>query len=229
MSQPRRRRRRGRRGGQGSGGQPKQEATRNPVEGQSSERTERSGRSRRRRGRSRSGSVREASSPRSSEDLVRALPRERPETLTAPPDGQTLEAIIGDLQSTWGVPPYPQEYRITVKVAEDRDHRPDGSAGGNGAPEKPHHGGASQPTREKASGGNAQPRREKAPAAPGVASGGAQRGAAPKKRRRRRRRGGGGDGTSSPQSALDPAPGGAGSEQGEAPRASDAADPGSAG
>lgn len=229
MSQPRRRRRRGRRGGQGSGGQPKQEATRNRVEGQASERTERSGRSRRRRGRSRSGSIREASSPRSSEDLVRALPRERPETLTAPPDGQTLEAIIGDLQSTWGVPPYPQEYRITVKVAEDRDHRPDSATGDNGATEKPHQGPASQPTREKALSGNPQPRREKAPAAPGLASGGAQRGGAPKKRRRRRRRGGGGDGASSPQSGADPARGGDSSGQAEGPRATDTSDPGSEG
>ena len=52
---------------------------------------------------------------------MRALPRERPATITLPPDGMTLEQVIGDLQSEMGVPQYPQEFRITLKVAEERD------------------------------------------------------------------------------------------------------------
>jgi hypothetical protein len=140
---------------------------------------------RRRRGRSRSGQERTAS-PKSSEDLVRALPRERPTTLTAPPDGQTLETLIGELQSEYGVPQYPQEYRITLKVADDKDRseRP--------APEDP---GAAPPPPAQANGG---PRREKAPAmssAPG--EGAREQPAGPSRkrsRRRRRRRGSGGGG-----------------------------------
>ena len=190
MSQPRRRRRRGRRGGQQSGGGPsKNEAIRESADGTpKSDRSER-GRSRRRRGKGRSG---RPSSPKSSEDLVRALPKERPETLTAPPDGQTLEAVIGDLQSTWGVPAYPQEYRITIKVAEEREARGDQS-NGDGSKDGPRSTSTEQ-KRERADGGRSdQPRREKAPAAPGMSSGGGrEKSSGSRKRRRRRRRGGGG-------------------------------------
>lgn len=188
MSQPRRRRRRGRRGGQqGGGGPSKNEAIRESVDG-TPKSGERSGRSSRRRGKGRSGRT---SSPKSSEDLVRALPKERPETLTAPPDGQTLEAVIGDLQSTWGVPAYPQEYRITIKVAEEREARGDQSNGDSG---KDDARASTDQKRERADGGRGdQPRREKAPAAPGMRSGGGrEKTAGNRKRRRRRRRGGGG-------------------------------------
>ncbi len=195
MSQPRRRRRRGRRGGQSSGSdaQSKQEAIRESSAGAArggsdGAGSERSGRSRRRRGRSRSGSGGRVASPKSSEDLVRALPKERPETLTAPPDGQTLEGIIGELQSTWGVPPYPQEYRITVKVAEEREGRPDAAGGEPPAREKARR----EPSRDGSrSGGSDQPRREKAPAAPNIGSSGPQRERPSRKRRRRRRKPGG--------------------------------------
>lgn len=139
---------------------------------------------RRRRGRGRS-QERRVSSPKSSEDLVRALPRERPETLTAPPDGQTLEGLIGDLQSEYGVPQYPQEYRITVKVAEERDR------GERAAPTD--EAGAARPAPAPAR-DNGGPRREKAPSM--RAAGGPEEedaaGAQPagaRKRSRRRRRG----------------------------------------
>ena len=187
MSQPRRRRRRGRRGGRG--GQPqaqgKKDVVRETASGSAVEEGQpRSKSTRRRRGRGRSGGGRR-SSPKSSEDLVRALPKERPETLTAPPDGQTLEGVIGDLQSTWGVPQYPQEYRIVLKVAEEKESRGDQTNG-----QGQQRGNRSAP-REQApeEGAEQQPRRERAPAAPGVGSSG-QREKAPRKRRRRRKRGG---------------------------------------
>ncbi|MDP9068323.1 MAG: hypothetical protein M3N53_08275 [Actinomycetota bacterium] len=199
MSQPRRRRRRGRRGGQGSasGAQSKQEAIRQSTDASAApvgDGSERTGRSRRRRGRSRTQPGTRAGSPKSSEDLVRALPKERPATLTAPPDGQTLEAIIGDLQSTWGVPPYPQEYRITVRVAEEREGRAEGAGDAPGPDKTRRDSGESQ--REARPPRSDQPRREKAPAAPGSASGGPQREKATRKRRRRRRKPGGGGGSS---------------------------------
>ncbi|HVF53882.1 MAG TPA: hypothetical protein VNC78_09805 [Actinomycetota bacterium] len=147
---------------------------------------------RRRSKRGRSGGERVSTSPVSSEDLVRALPKERPETLTAPADGQLLEEVIGDLQSSFGVPQYPQEYRITIKVA-DRDGRPDRGV----APEEP--AGAVPPGDEAASAATPEdgPRREKAPAAPRMggasAANEAARPGAPRKRKRsRRRRGRGG-------------------------------------
>ena len=110
---------------------------------------------------------------------MRGTPKERPATLTAPPDGQTLEKLIGDLQSEWGVPQYPQEYRITIKVADERDSRSDRPVT------------VPEPRREAANGDSspASPRREKAPAAPRVVSTGTvEREAAPKRRRGRRRR-----------------------------------------
>jgi hypothetical protein len=107
---------------------------------------------------------------------VRSFAPERPKTLAEPPDETTLEQVIGELQSSHGVPQYPQEYRITVKVAEERANgreqpRPPGPAAEDGA-EKP------------------MPKREKAPAAPRMpaAASGADEGGR-KRRRRRRRRG----------------------------------------
>src|SRR5687768_13671048 len=117
------RRRRRRRPADGSGQQVRRETV-GQSQGPRPEGGQQPARRRRRRGRrGREGGGAQSSSPKSSEDLVRALPRERPETLTLPPDGATLEAVIGDLQSQWGVPQYPQEFRITLKVAEDRDAR----------------------------------------------------------------------------------------------------------
>ena len=191
MSERSRRRRRRRRTSTAGDGQRRTE--RETPEGQPVAREQASavGRSRRRRrGRSRSGQER-AGSPKSSEDLVRALPRERPATLTAPPDGQTLETLIGDLQSEYGVPQYPQEYRITLKVADERERaeRP--------APEESPARAAPAPP----SATNGGPRREKAPAmnaAPGEGAREQAPGGAPRKRsrRRRRRRGSGGGGNS---------------------------------
>lgn len=214
MSQPRRRRRRGRRGGQGGQGSassPKQEAIRESQGPADGARSQSGNRSRRRRGRGRSGG-RQESSPKSSEDLVRALPRERPEILTAPADGQILEDIIGELQSTWGVPPYPQEYRITIKVAEERESRSE-SNDGEGSRSKPAGERSGRPPRaDKSPARTDGPRREKAPAAPGLsATSGPQREKAPRKRRRRRRRGGAAGGGANP-------PGGPeGSNGGESP------------
>jgi hypothetical protein len=171
MSQQRRRRRRRRRGG---GRQPQQAAAAAPQDSgaaaaASSERG--SGRSRRRR-RRRGGGRREQEAPRTLEEVVRAVKGPPPEKLTAEPDGTTLDEVIGELQSIWGVPQYPQEYRITLKVAEDRSTASNGRAepGPNGIT------------------------RERAPAAPRVgptASGsgdGAVREQAPKRRRARRGR-----------------------------------------
>ncbi|HWL66141.1 MAG TPA: hypothetical protein VNP73_09230 [Actinomycetota bacterium] len=118
---------------------------------------------------------------------MRALPRERPATLSAPEDGQKLEELIGDLQSVWGVPQYPQEYRITVKVQEDRDRsepamvvedQSDSSDQGRGP------------------GDSDVVVREKAPAAPLMRNRGGGDGVKREKapRRRRRRRKGGGSG-----------------------------------
>ncbi|CAN5663916.1 hypothetical protein BH20ACT23_BH20ACT23_29760 [soil metagenome] len=97
-----------------------------------------------------------------------------------PPDDRRLEDIIGSLQSEMGVPQNPQEYRLTVKVAEERDtnHRTHKSSEKNGNGES-----------------NGRPKREKAPAPPRVGAGEgptAEREEAPsrKRRSRRRRRGG---------------------------------------
>jgi hypothetical protein len=119
MSQPRRKRRRRRRGG-GNERAGQQEQPRPAGEQPKSQSNPKSRRRRRRRGR-RGRAERPPASPGSSEDLVRALPADRPDKLTAPHDGVTLEEVIGELQSSWGVPQYPQEYRLTIKVAEERD------------------------------------------------------------------------------------------------------------
>lgn len=125
-------------------------------------------------------------SPASSEDLVRGPRRQRPARLTGPHDGQTLEGIIGDLQSEWGVPESPQEYRITLKIAEARESRGDREPVVDEDPE---------PT--DAVGG---PKRERAPAAPRIAADGSVQPArekAPSSRRRGRRRRRGGSGSTS--------------------------------
>jgi hypothetical protein len=175
MSPPRRRRRRRSRSEQ-------PEASVKRVEGQSQTQDGREPGSRSRsrgRRRGRNGAQRQPASPFLSEDLVRALPKQRPASLTGPPDGQTLEKLIGDLQSEWGVPQYPQEYRITIKVADDRDIRAERPA----VAVEPRPGTPAPTVSPRA------PKREKAPAAPRVASTGtAEREAAPKRRRGRRRR-----------------------------------------
>jgi hypothetical protein len=182
MSQPRRRRRRRKRGSSPEQGARQQPNERTTSQGQPSspDQRERARRSRRRR-RGRSGGDR-SKSPLLSEDLVRALPKERPETLTAPPDGSVLEDVIGELQSVWGVPQYPQEYRITLKVAEERESRVEQPAAevSSEAPPAPGDG----------------PKREKAPAAPMLRRPGEQpaREKAPGRKRRRRRRGRGSGG-----------------------------------
>ena len=184
MSQQRRRRRRRRKGGgsaepkQGqAGAQQKQQQQQQQA---ADPNKQASGRRRRRRGRPR-GESRQPSSPKSSEELVRALPKERPKTLTAPPDGQSLDALIGELQSKYGVPQYPQEYRITIKVAEERESRSDTSDETEREPE---------PTAQRPDG----VKREKAPAAPLLMRGegeGAPGGRRRRRGRRRKRRSGG--------------------------------------
>ena len=139
-------------------------------------------RARRRRGRGR-GQPREAASPASSEDLVRSLPRERPESLTAAPDGTTLEQVVGELQSEYGVPTYPQEYRITLKVADERDAtRTERTVAPDAALRE-----AAEADRAPALEGT--PRREKAPSM--RTDGSPTRGRRRRGGRRRRRRGGG--------------------------------------
>jgi len=96
-----------------------------------------------------------------------------------PPDDRRLEDIIGSLQSEMGVPQNPQEYRLTVKIAEERD--------GN------HRNRSSEKTENGES--NGKPKREKAPAPPRVGAGESptaerEPGPSRKRRSRRRRRGG---------------------------------------
>ena len=203
MSQPRRRRRRRRKSGapseQSASSQERQGQQRNqPPSGSAP------ARKRRRRGRSRGEAKRQAS-PKSSEDLVRARPKERPATLTAPADGQTLEGIIGDLQSQYGVPQYPQEYRITIKVADENQR-------GEVAVVEER---KQDPETAKTNG----PKREKAPAAPLLLRGD---GSAPSpnkrkkrgRRGRRRRGGGGGEGGSGSSGGEGGSSGGEGGSSG---------------
>lgn len=105
------------------------------------------------------------------------------------PDGTTLEQLIGELQSNWGVPESPQEFRITVRVAEDRENRGERTVELAEDLQDPE-----EATPEDAG----RPRREKAPAAPRMGGASADREQAPgrRKRGRRRRRGGRGKGTS---------------------------------
>lgn len=115
---------------------------------------------------------------------MRALPADRPKSLTAPADGQTLEGIIGDLQSQYGVPQYPQEYRITIKVGEEREGRPETVPAES----------AGEPLPSKADG----PKREKAPAPPALmrSESSSPSGSRRRRGRRRKKRGGGGGSSS---------------------------------
>ena len=173
MSQPRRRRRKRRRpnraSDQAQAQQKRAESSAQPAQQQR--------RTRRRRGRRGRTQPREGASPRSSEELVRAGPKKRPPRLHAPPDGQTLEGIIGELQSVWGVPQYPQEYRITIKVQEERDQRGETDLVVQEVSEDPDEGRAP----------GEGPIREKAPAAPLLRGLDPERGTGRGKRRRRRR------------------------------------------
>ena len=189
MSQPRRRRRRRRKsqGEPGAGAQAGREAAPQGQRGGSAG----AGRSRRRRrgaASSGAGSAKQVSS----EDLVRRAHSPRPKTLTAPPDGQKLEEIIRELQSVWGVPQYPQEYRLTVKVADERDTRSarrTSNGGGDGRPQDGARVVSTKPTSGTVEEG---PRREKAPAAPRIGTappeGEDSQEAAPARRKRSRRR-----------------------------------------
>lgn len=181
MSQPRRRRRRRRKSGAPS--DPSKTSDPKPTQQSGHQQKSAPARRRRRRGRAR-GEPKQPAEAKSSEDLVRAHPRQRPATLTAPHDGQTLEGIIGELQSEYGVPQYPQEYRITLKVADEKDSR-----GEQAVVEE-----RKDPEADKAEG----PRREKAPAPPALIREGATappRGRRRRGRRGRRRRGDGGGGS----------------------------------
>jgi hypothetical protein len=169
MSQQRRRRRRRRRGG---AKQPQGVAAAAPQDsGATAQASGEQVAGRPKRRRRRRGGGRREQAPRTLEEVVRAVKGPPPEQLTADPDGTTLDDVIGELQSIWGVPQYPQEYRITLKVAEDR-------SGGNGRSSDPGPNGIT---------------RERAPAAPRVgpaASGsgdGPAREQAPRRKRRARR------------------------------------------
>jgi hypothetical protein len=191
MSQPRRRRRRRRRGGRGAGapsasaqgaGAPAEQTEGLPEKqpeagGGEAAGADASARSRRRR---------RARGPRPTDEASSALEgvrRRPPATLTAPPDGRTLEGVIGELQSIWGVPQNPQEYRITVKVADERDNRGRRVSSIEEVREE-------RPV--QAPGGGGRPRREKAPAAPRIGDdlteSGAERTTGTTRRRRSRRR-----------------------------------------
>lgn len=202
MTQPRRRRR-GRRKGRGtpSSGAAQPQASQPTSEPKPPTPRARSRRSRsRRKGRAQEGGPAVTRpSVQSSEDLVRAGPRPRPQNLTAPPDGQRLEDIIKDLQSDFGVPQYPQEYRITLKVADDKEARIDRSTPGKRearAALKEKEDVAPRTAslqRAEGPGGIGAPKREKAPAAPRLTTeegaGGEAAPATSRRRSRRRRRG----------------------------------------
>jgi hypothetical protein len=202
MSQSRRRRRRRRRGTRGEQAEaaadttpdgaasepsaPGVDAGGQPSAGEASRAPRSSRRRRRRRGRPQRPA--EVASSETAEEVIR-----RPSTdvarvaTTVPADGRTLENVIGELQSTWGVPQHPQEFRITVKVAEERIARGQRVAALEEVREE--HSAAGQ-------GDVDRPRREKAPAAPRIGATPADStnegaGVTRRKRSRRRRRRGG--------------------------------------
>ena len=187
MSQPRRRRRRRRRGAGAGSDEPRADHQSRSGPEQAAAAGAGSSRRRRRRRRGSARTVPETPSSGSSADIFRPN-RITPEVVGAPPDGRTLEAVIGDLQSEWGVPQHPQEYRITLKVSEEREVHGERVAAVEEVREEPRKSG--------------QPRREKAPAAPRIgapAASGSEEAASPARRRRgrrRRRRGGGTPGSS---------------------------------
>jgi hypothetical protein len=179
MSQPRRRRRRRRRGTTDRA--KKQQVKRDQKASEANAGTQTSRRSRRGR------SKRPAREPtvESAEQLLRGKAT-RPRNLTGPHDGTTLEQVIGELQSNFGVPQHPQEFRITLKVADDKEGR--------------ERAAVIEETEEQRDGGTpvaasqaGRPRREKAPAAPRIGTGGAEAetatssGSGKRSRRRRRR------------------------------------------
>ena len=187
MSEPRRRRRRRRRGAtRADTAQAEQRGAKEaiPREQASPEGEAPTGRRRRRRRGSGRRVATEPESPRSSADIFRR-DHTPPTVVGAPHDGRTLESVIGELQSEWGVPQSPQEYRITLRVAEERQVRGEAVASIEEVKED-------LPPRRS---GDA-PRREKAPAAPRIGatppSAGSTDEPAPtrRKRSRRRRRGG---------------------------------------
>ena len=114
---------------------------------------------------------------------MRGDPKRPPAQLTAPHDGTTLEQVIGELQSSHGVPQHPQEYRITLKVADERGDR-------NTIVEEKID--ATEETEIPPGGAGDKPVREKAPAAPRIGSSSAEAEgpsqSKSKKRRSRRRR-----------------------------------------
>ena len=174
MSQPRRRRRRRKGAPRPPEGQQRKRQKQSQVGGEARQGAA-SSRRRRRKGRG----VQREKSPASSEDLVRAPKKPTPETLTAPHDGTTLEQVIGELQSEWGVPQNPQEYRLVFKVPEDKEARGQQMTATEEAVDPPDE----QTDADK-------PRREKAPAAPriGASGDGKPAEARPSRRRRGRRR-----------------------------------------
>ena len=148
MNEPRPRRRRRRKKGKGSQAAQGQAFTPREKASDLLQGEQQTGGGLRRRGRRRRrGEGREPGivSYASSEDLVRQFAGARPRRLTGVAGEERLEDIIRDLQSTFGVPQYPQEFRITIKVADEK-------ANGNGGNPSP------QPTPSQ--GGR---RREKAP------------------------------------------------------------------
>jgi hypothetical protein len=98
--------------------------------------------------------------------------------LTGPHDGTTLEQVIGELQSNWGVPQHPQEYRLVLKVPEEKDAA---KASAVTATEE-----ALDPPDEQTDAD--KPRREKAPAAPRIGAGSDAKTTTTSRRRRGRRR-----------------------------------------
>jgi hypothetical protein len=174
MSQPRRRRRRRKGASRPPEGQTKKHQKGSQPQ---RERAHEGASSRRRKRKGRSGQ-RKRTSPASSEDLVRAPKKPAPATLTGPHDGTTLEQVIGELQSTWGVPQHPQEYRLVLKVPEEKN--------GDRATALTATEEAVDPPDEQTDAD--KPRREKAPAAPRIGSSGEAKSTAPARRRRGRRR-----------------------------------------
>lgn len=190
MSQPRRRRRRRRKPSREQA--PGARAGGEAVASQGQEGAPGgAGRSRRRR----RGAAASGAGPAkqvSSEDLVRKAHAPRPKTLTAPPDGQKLEEIIRELQSVWGVPQYPQEYRLILKVADEREARSARRTSNGGGDGRPQAGARAVSTKPPSGTEEEGPRREKAPAAPRIGTapsdGEDSQEAAPARRKRSRRR-----------------------------------------
>ena len=191
MSQPRRRRRRRKKGGQAAPRTDAQGGQSKTVREQTPQASSASRRSRRRRRRGNGARENAMVSPSSSEDIVAGRSKPAASDLAEAPDDTTLEQVIGDLQSEWGVPNSPQEYRITIKVADKERTRAPVDPNQNGG------NGRAPATKGEPTPSGDRPKREKAPAAPRIVSGAdeAEVGA-PKRRkrgrRRRRRKGGSG-------------------------------------